>query len=194
VTPDGRAKLALVAVVCAALWAFTPLRVLALATIGTWIAMAARGSANRTVVAFVMFGCAPAILGDAVIASIGDFVDHDIYLFDTYYTVGEHHVRAAIIALAALAALHAWAAPLLHRIPRPGLASAAGVVCSAGMLLHVAATVRLGTRGMPRRYFDYDPAFTGGHQLAGIGAAIVVAGLALLAIAWLGARRGQDAA
>ncbi|MBS1123447.1 MAG: cytochrome c oxidase, subunit [Deltaproteobacteria bacterium] len=194
VTPDARATLALVAVVCAALWAFTPLRVLALATIGTWIALAARGGANRPVVAFVILGCAPAILGQAVVSSIGYFLHEDSFLFDTYFALAEDHVRAAIIALAALAALHAWAAPLLHRTPRPRLATAAAVACSAGMVLHVAATAWLGTRGMPRRYFDYDPVFTLGHQLAGIGGAIVVAGLGLLAWAWLGARRSQDPA
>jgi cytochrome c oxidase subunit 1 len=65
------------------------------------------------------------------------------------------------------------------------LARVGAGVASAGTLLHIGASLRAGMRGMPRRYYDYDPDFRAGHMLAGIATAVALFGIALLAVAWL---------
>ena len=57
------------------------------------------------------------------------------------------------------------------------------IVLGAGTLLYVHASLRIGMSGMPRRYWDYDPAFASGHMLAGVGAGISIVGLVVLAVA-----------
>lgn len=146
-------------------------------------AAVARDVRDRTVLAFVALGVVPMF----AVAQLSRWVGgaSDVHLTDTYFAVGTYHALAAVIAFACLAAVHAWAAPLVGRVPQPVVAAIGAVACCAGMLLHVYASLRLGLGGMPRRYWDYEPPFAALHQLAGVGAAIAIGGLVLLTAAWL---------
>lgn len=182
--------LAVIAMGAAALWAFTPFRIADLAIVGLWIALAVLGGVLRTVVAHVLLGIAPVLLVHSF-ARMGLDVDpSELHFHDTYFVVGEYHLLAYAIGFAGIAALHAWG-DAIGRVPQPIVSTIAAVVLGAGALFHGVAMLAVGARGMPRRYFDYDPEFTIGHQLTGIGAALVAGGLLLLAIAWLVGHRSR---
>lgn len=182
VSRGPHALVAVIAVASAAVWSFTSLRVAGVATIGIWIWLVALGGFRRPVVAFVLLGMAPAILVHGVAGGIA-YLTRDMHLHDTYFDVGRDHLLGAAVAFAGLAAVHAWSGPI-GRIPHAIVAALGAISCSAGMLLHVSAALRLGASGMPRRYWDYDPAFTAGQQHAGFGAALVMVGVVLLVVAW----------
>lgn len=179
---DAPAHRALVAVGMglAIAWGALPMLVIALGLAGIWIALAITGGFGRPVVACVVFGCAPALMlhGIAGIYASGE----DVFLHDTHFVVGTLHLVAAALGFAALAALHAWAGA---RAPNR-LAVWIGVgLASSGVVFHAWASLRVGARGMPRRYWDYDPELTGGHALVAAGAALAIAGGVVLILAWL---------
>jgi cytochrome c oxidase subunit 1 len=183
--PRGKA-LASIAIGLGVAWALHPMLLLGLGLIGIWISLAIVNGFARPSVAFVVFGCAPAV---ATLAVSGLFASSEVHLHDTHFEVGGHHVIGMIVAGAYLAALHAWS-EVLGRAPHAIMVWAGAAVANAGLLLHVFAMMYSGLRGMPRRYWDYDPAFVDGHRLAAIGAGVAIAGLLVIAIAWLvGARR-----
>jgi hypothetical protein len=173
--------LALLAIAGATLWAFVPFFVLGLGVLGLWIALAMLGGFRRPAGAFVVFGAGPAIAVLSLARVLSSATD--VHLHDTHYQVGTYHLVGAITVFGGLAALHAW--PVFRRGAHLILVWIGAITCSAGMLLHAAATLRLGTSGMPRRYWDYEPSFTEAHRIAGVGALILVGGLLVLGIAWL---------
>jgi hypothetical protein len=182
-----RDLLVVIAVGCAGVWAFTPFQIIGVAVIGLWIAIAVLGGFGRPAVAFVIGGAAPALLVHAFTRAI--LWTGDSYLHDTYVDVGAKHAIAAVIGFAALAGVAAWTFALLRREPVRWLAWIGACVCSSGALLHALGSLRLGMTGMPRRYWDYDPAFTAAHRLAGVGAGIAMVGLVVIVLAWALGRR-----
>jgi len=189
-----RPLLALIAIACAAAWAFTPLRVLGVGVAGIWIALAMIGGARRPVAALVVLGIAPVMLVQIGARVLLELTSDDSFLHDTHFEVGAHHSLGAIVAFAGLVALHAWGSMLVRRIPHAVIAWIGAGVLGAGTLLHVYASLRIGLRGMPRRYWDYDPEFASGHMLSGVGAAIAIGGLVLLAVAWVAGRSDRSGA
>jgi len=128
-------------------------------------------------VAFVVFGCVPAIAALGLAAA----VDAESYLHDTYFEVGRVHLMSAAIAFAALAGMHTF----FTRRPNTFAAWVGGCVCSGGMLLLANTTFGLGARGMPRRYWDYDPEFQAGFETATFGVIVLVVGIVILIGAWI---------
>ncbi len=171
----------------ALIWAVFPNLLIGLAFAGVWIALAIVGGFARPAVAFVVFGCAPAIVMRGIAAGISS----DLPLHDTYFEVGTTHLNAAAIGFAALAGLHAW--PVLARVPNTILVWIGGCVCSGGLLLHIYAQLGIGSRGMPRRYWDYDPQFQSGHVISIAGTAVLAVGAIVLAVAWLVGRPRRPA-
>ena len=109
----------------------------------------------------------------------------DVYLHDTYSAVGRYHAHAAVLVLAALAALHCWAEPLVGRRPRPRIVLAGLAIATLSGMAHHIALLRLGSSGMPRRYWDYDPVFESMHQVAAVEAIVALVGVATIAVGWL---------
>jgi heme/copper-type cytochrome/quinol oxidase subunit 1 len=181
-TAPAKRAVATVFVLAIAAAAFMPVLAALLAALVLAGLALARDVRPWSVLALVGLGVVPMFGLYMLATSVGRATD--LHVHDTYVVVGGYHALAACIAFASLAALHAWGAALLGRVPQTALAVVGAITCAAGMLLHIYASLHLGLRGMPRRYWDYDPQFTTGHQLAGIGAAAVVAGLVLLAVAW----------
>ena len=179
---DSPALLVAFALVCGAAMALTGIYLLGLGLVGIWIALAISGGIRRSIVGLVLAGCAPAL----VLAGLSQLVT-DSYLHDTYFGVARVHAIATAILFAALAALAAFGS----RPPHPRVTWIATLVTTVGLLYHLLMSVRLGAAGMPRRYWDYDPAFTAGHQRTGLAAFVIILGFVLLAIAWvLGRPRG----
>ncbi len=171
----------------AIVWAMLPMLVVALALAGIWIALAIVGDFGRPAVAFVVFGCLPAI----VMRGFASGVSSDLPLHDTYFEVARVHLVSAAVGFAALAGLHAW--PVMRRVPNTIVAWSGACVCSGGLLLHIYAQLGVGSAGMPRRYWDYDPQFTTGHVLSLVGTVVLAIGIVVLTVAWLVGRPPRSA-
>ncbi len=177
----------LIAIAVSLVWAIHPHVVLAFVIAGLWIALAIMGGFSRPAVAFVVFGCSPAI---ALHGLASGFLtgSTELYLFDTHFAVGTYHLQMALVGFAALAGLHAWSVRRPHSI----VAWIGAVVGSAGLFLHVYSSLVVGGAGMPRRYWDYDPMYTSGHMVSLWGIGVLLAGAVLIAIAWFAASDGRS--
>lgn len=169
--------LMLIAAGAIALWVVVPNALAALAIAGLWFTLAVIGGFARPAVAFVVFGCAPAIVLHSL---AGAFVPDDLHLHDTHFAVGTFHLLMVIVGFAAIACMHTW----FERKPNPIVAWIGGAITSAGAFLCVYGALGAGAAGMPRRYWDYDPMYTSLHSVAMWGTWIALAGAVMIAIAW----------
>jgi cytochrome c oxidase subunit 1 len=95
----------------------------------------------------------------------------DVHLHDTYFVVAHfHYVMMGSALIAFLGALHHWWPKMFGRMYNERI----GQFCAVGVFLFFNLTFLpqfvMGSRGMARRYFDYDPEFTIYHQVSSIGA------------------------
>jgi hypothetical protein len=98
----------------------------------------------------------------------------DVHLHDTYFVVAHfHYVMMGSTIVAFLGALHYWWPKFTGRMYNEGL----GQICSIGVFFGFNLTFMpqfiMGSRGMPRRYWDYDPHYEIFHQLSTIGAFVL---------------------
>ena len=99
----------------------------------------------------------------------------DVHLHDTYFVVAHfHYVMMGSTLVAFLGG-----APLLvaevHRphVHRSGSAASCAIGVFFGFNLTFLPQFVMGSRGMPRRYWDYDPQYQIFHQLSTIGAFVL---------------------
>jgi cytochrome c oxidase subunit 1 len=98
----------------------------------------------------------------------------DVHLHDTYFVVAHfHYVMMGSTLVAFLGALHYWWPKFTGRMYPESL----GRLCSLGVFFGFNLTFMpqfvMGARGMPRRYWDYDPMYQTYHQLSTIGAYVL---------------------
>ncbi|HEU4611957.1 MAG TPA: cytochrome c oxidase subunit I [Kofleriaceae bacterium] len=98
----------------------------------------------------------------------------DVHLHDTYFVVAHfHYVMMGSTLVAFLGALHYWFPKFTGKMYPESL----GRVCSLGVFFGFNLTFLpqfiMGSRGMPRRYWDYDPQYQIFHQLSTIGAYVL---------------------
>ncbi len=98
----------------------------------------------------------------------------DVHLHDTYFVVAHfHYVMMGSTLVAFLGALHYWFPKFTGKMYPERL----GQVCSLGVFFGFNLTFLpqfiMGSRGMPRRYWDYDPQYQIFHQLSTIGAYVL---------------------
>jgi cytochrome c oxidase subunit I len=98
----------------------------------------------------------------------------DVHLHDTYFVVAHfHYVMMGSTLVAFLGGLHYWWPKISARMYPERL----GQLCAAGVFFGFNLTFLpqfvMGSRGMPRRYWDYDPEFKIFHQLSTVGAFIL---------------------
>ncbi len=185
---DAKASrvLTLIGVGVAVVWAVFPLFVVGIVLAGIWISLAIMGGFSRPAVAFVVFGCAPALALHGLATGFLS-VTVETHLHDTHFVVvGILHVLMALVGFAALAGLHAWS---FTRHPKPIVAWIGGCVCSGGLFLHVYSSLAVGGAGMPRRYWDYDPVFTASHTLSLWSTGVLLVGAVMIAVAWFVGKR-----
>ncbi|RMF71878.1 MAG: cytochrome c oxidase subunit I [Acidobacteria bacterium] len=95
----------------------------------------------------------------------------DLHLHDTYFVVAHfHYVMVGGTLAAFLGALHYWWPKMFGRMYNEPLARICAVLVFLGFNLTFFVQFIAGTKGMPRRYFNYLPEFTVYHQISSAGA------------------------
>jgi cytochrome c oxidase subunit 1 len=101
----------------------------------------------------------------------------DLILHDTYYVVGHfHYVIMGAIGFAVFSGLYYWYPLYTGRMYQRTLGKAHFWLTMVGTNVTFFAMILLGYGGMPRRYATYLPQFATLHQLATVGAVILLAG------------------
>ncbi|HEY8079317.1 MAG TPA: cbb3-type cytochrome c oxidase subunit I [Labilithrix sp.] len=98
----------------------------------------------------------------------------DVHLHDTYFVVAHfHYVMMGSTLVAFLGGLHYWWPKFMGRMFNESIARTCALGVFFGFNLTFLPQFVMGARGMPRRYWDYDPQFQIFHQLSTIGAFIL---------------------
>src|SRR5688572_26221839 len=106
----------------------------------------------------------------------------DIHLHDTYFVVAHFHyvmMGGAITSL--LGGIHYWWPKISGRMYNEKLGRIASLLVFAGLNITFFPQFVMGTRGMPRRYYNYLPEFQSLHQLSTYGAYLM--GVAFIIVA-----------
>jgi cytochrome c oxidase subunit 1 len=110
----------------------------------------------------------------------------DVHLHDTYFVVAHfHYVMMGGTVMAALGGLHYWWPKITGKMYNERLGQIAAALVFVGFNVTFFTQFILGSRGMPRRYYDYLPEFQPLHQLSTFGSWILAAGLFTAAICLL---------
>ena len=101
----------------------------------------------------------------------------DLVLHDTYYVVGHfHYVVMGAIAFAGFAGIYYWFPLVTERMYQASLGKAHFWLSMVGSNITFLAMILLGYGGMPRRYATYLPKFATLHQVATLGAILLLIG------------------
>ena len=98
----------------------------------------------------------------------------DVHLHDTYFVVAHfHYVMMGSTLVAFLGGLHYWFPKFTGRMYPERL----GQICAWGVFFGFNLTFMpqfiMGAKGMPRRYWDYDPMYQIYHQFSTVGAYVL---------------------
>jgi len=120
----------------------------------------------------------------------------DIHLHDTYFVVAHfHYVMMGGAITAFMGGLHYWWPKFSGKVYPETQGRIGAVLVFVGLNLTFFPQFVMGTRGMPRRYYNYLPEFQGLHQLSTIGAFTLGLGFLLTAIYLYGSwTKGKKAA
>jgi cytochrome c oxidase subunit 1 len=121
----------------------------------------------------------------------------DLHLGETAFVHAHFHFVMALFATFSIfAGIYFWFPKMTGRIADSKLAIAGFWLNFIGVTVTFTPLFIIGMRGMPRRYATYEqfPQFEPYHQIATLGALIVVAGMLLTFYSWInGALRGEKA-
>ncbi len=107
----------------------------------------------------------------------------NVHLTGTYYVVAHfHYVMVGGTLMAFLAGLHYWFPKFFGRMYNETAAKIGAFLVILGFNLTFFPQFILGSRGMPRRYYDYQPEFTFLNQLSTVGSFVVATGFVWVAI------------
>jgi cytochrome c oxidase subunit I len=101
-------------------------------------------------------------------------VSVDVHLHDTYFVVAHfHYVMMGSTLVAFLGALHFWWPKFTGKMYPERLGQLMAIQVFVGFNLTFLPQFVMGSRGMPRRYWDYDPEYAIWHQASTVGALIL---------------------
>ena len=104
----------------------------------------------------------------------------DIHLHDTYFVVAHfHYVMVGGTLWAFLGGLHHWWPKMFGKMYSEKWGNIGSLVSLLGFNTVFLPQFLLGSRGMPRRYYNYLEEFESLHQVSTIGAFILLTGLSI---------------
>jgi cytochrome c oxidase subunit 1 len=119
----------------------------------------------------------------------------DVHLTDTYFVVAHfHYVMMGGTVMAFLAGLHYWWPKMTGRMYNEKLGRLGAVMVFIGFNVTFLTQFVLGSRGMPRRYYDYVPQFKGLHQMSSVGAWILGGAFLMMTIYFIQSLRSGSKA
>lgn len=102
----------------------------------------------------------------------------DVHLHDTYFVVAHfHYVMVAGTLWGFLGGLHHWWPKITGKMYHDGVGMFASITAFIGFNLTFFPQFIMGTRGMPRRYYDYLEEFQFLHVMSTVGAYVLAVGL-----------------
>jgi cytochrome c oxidase subunit 1 len=107
----------------------------------------------------------------------------NVHLHSTYFVVAHFHfVMVGGTVMAFLAGIHYWWPKMTGRMYPEGIARFASVVVFVGFNVTFLTQFVLGTRGMPRRYYDYLEEFQPLNQMSSWGAWLLGSGFLIMTL------------
>ncbi|MCF7903004.1 MAG: cytochrome c oxidase subunit I [Candidatus Marinimicrobia bacterium] len=107
----------------------------------------------------------------------------DIHLHDTYFVVAHfHYVMMGGTVMAFLGGIHYWWPKIWGRMYSEKWARVAWALIFVGFNMTFFTQFLMGTKGMPRRYFDYLPQFQGLHGFSSVGSWVLGLGFIIMAV------------
>jgi cytochrome c oxidase subunit 1 len=107
----------------------------------------------------------------------------DVHLHDTYFVVAHfHYVMMGSALIAMVGGLHHWWPKMTGRMYNEKLGMIACTLVFIGFNVTFFTQFMLGSHGMPRRYYDYQPEFQIYHVISTVGSYIMAGGFLLTAM------------
>lgn len=105
----------------------------------------------------------------------------DVHLHDTYFVVAHfHYVMVGGTVMGFVGGLHYWWPKITGKMYEEKPAVAGWALVFIGFNVTFMSQFVLGSRGMPRRYYDYLPEFEGLHRMSTMGSWILGVGFGIL--------------
>lgn len=119
----------------------------------------------------------------------------NVHFHDTYFVVAHfHYVMMGGTAFAFLGGLHYWWPKMTGRTYSEKWAKIALAILFVGFNTTFFTQFILGTRGMPRRYYNYLPEYAGLHGFSTVGSWILAVGFVIVAAYLIQSLRSGKAA
>jgi cytochrome c oxidase subunit 1 len=107
----------------------------------------------------------------------------DVHLHDTYFVVAHfHYVMMGGTVMAFFGGVHYWWPKIFGRMYNETLAKISAVLVFIGFNVTFFTQFILGTRGMPRRYYNYLPEFETLHKVSTSGVLIIALGVTIMVL------------
>ncbi len=107
----------------------------------------------------------------------------DIHLHDTYFVVAHfHYVMMGSALIAMIGGLHHWWPKMTGRMYSEKWGRIACVLVFVGFNVTFFTQFLLGSQGMPRRYYDYQPMYQPYHVVSTLGSYLMAVGFGITAV------------